>query len=120
MIRRVSRTAFYLGLLLVIALSLIPQDALPPTGLWDKASHTLAYAVLAATGSVAHRGVRAWVLVAAGLLILGAALEIVQSVLPDRVASFHDVVANAVGVALGSLLAVGADALWIRHRPSGQ
>ena len=119
MIKLVSRTAFYLGLLLVIALSLIPQEAMPPTGLWDKANHTLAYSVLAATGCVAHRGIRAWVLVAAGLLILGAALEVVQSVLPGRVASLQDIVANAIGVALGSLLAVGADAVWAGRRPSG-
>ncbi len=119
MIRRVSRTAFYLGLLLLIALSLLPPDALPSTGLWDKAGHTLAYTLLAATGSIAHRGLRAWVLVAAGLLILGAALEVVQSVLPGRVASLQDIVANAIGVALGSLLAVGADAVWAGRRPSG-
>ena len=119
MIKLVSRTAFYLGLLLVIALSLLPPDAMPPTGLWDKASHTLAYTVLAATGCIAHRGIRAWVLVAAGLLILGAALEIVQSALPGRVASFHDLGANAIGIALGALLAVGADTLWARRRPAG-
>lgn len=119
MIERLSRAAFPIGLLLVVALSLIPQEAMPPTGLWDKANHVLAYAALAATGSLAYRGVRSWVLVAVGLLILGAALEVVQSALPDRVASFHDVAANAVGVALGALLAVGGDVSWARHRRSG-
>ena len=119
-VRQASRTAFYFGLLLVIALSVIPQDAVPQTGLWDKTNHILAYAALAATGSVGYRGLRVWVLIAVGLLILGAALELAQSVLPGRFASVQDVVANAIGIALGSLLAVGADALWTRHSPSGQ
>ena len=117
-VRELSRAAFYLGLLLVVALSLVPQEAIPPTGLWDKTNHILAYAALAATGGLAYRGLRAWLLVAVGLLILGAALEIAQSMLPDRVASLQDVLANAIGVALGMLLATGATALWVRLRPS--
>ena len=117
MIRRVLGAAFYLGLLLVVVLSLIPQESVPRTGLWDKANHVLAYAALAATGSLAHRGIRAWILVAVGLLILGAALEAVQSMLPGRVASFQDTLANAIGVALGALLAAGVAALRAWHRP---
>jgi hypothetical protein len=36
MITRLSRMAFYVGLLLVVALSLIPQDAMPAPSLGGK------------------------------------------------------------------------------------
>jgi len=116
MIKRISRTAFYLGLLAVIALSVIPQDAMPPTGLWDKAGHTLAYAALAAAGGVGYPGLRNLAFMAAGLLLLGTALELMQLVLPGRIGSLNDVVANAVGVVLGSFLARGFGALWPERR----
>lgn len=119
-ITRMSQVAFYLGVLVVVGLSLVPQESMPATGLWDKANHTLAYGVLAATGCVAHRGLRAWVQVAVGLLILGALLELAQSVLPGRFASFYDVVANAIGVALGSLFVGSAYALRPKQRHGGQ
>jgi hypothetical protein len=103
MLRKLARLAFYLGLLIVVALSLIPQDAVPAPRIWDKASHVMAYAALAATGGVGYRGLRS--------------LELAQSFLPDRIASFQDILANAIGIALGSLLAGAANALWPEPRP---
>jgi glycopeptide antibiotics resistance protein len=38
-------------------------------------------------------------------LVLSIAVEVVQIVIPDRVASVRDVVANALGAAIGTLLA---------------
>ncbi len=101
--------AFYVGLLLVVALSLIPQDAMPTPDLWDKAGHAMAYTALALAGGIGYRGLRGLILVGLGLLLLGAALELTQSVLPDRIASLHDVLANAIGIVLGSLFAGGAN-----------
>lgn len=118
MIAKLSRMAFYVGLVLVVALSLIPQDAMPAQSLWDKASHALAYGTLAVAGGIGYRGLRALVLVALGLLLLGAALELAQSALPDRIASLHDVLANAIGIALGSLFVVAVGALWPQRRSS--
>jgi len=118
MIRKLSRMAFHFGLLVVVALSLIPQDAMPGPNLWDKANHTAAYAALALAGGIGYRGVRPLMLVALGLLLLGAALELAQSALPGRIASLYDVLANAMGIVLGSLLANGANTLWPKHRPS--
>ena len=118
MITRLSRMAFYVGLLLVVALSLIPQDAMPAPSLGDKAGHALAYAALAVAGGISHRGLRSLILVALGLLLLGAALELAQSALPGRIASLYDVLANAIGIVLGSLFAGGANALWPKRRPS--
>ena len=48
----------------------------------------------------------------------GAALELAQSALPDRIASFYDVLANTIGIVLGSLFASGANTVWPKHRPS--
>jgi VanZ family protein len=120
MFRRLYRVAFYAGLVLVIALSVMPQDAMPTTGMWDKINHALAYAALALAGGLGFLGLRAMILVALGLLLLGAGLELVQSVLPDRTASLYDLLANAVGIVLGSLVAAGSNSLWPRpRRPSG-
>lgn len=116
-VRRLARLAFYLGLLIVVALSLMPQDSVPAPGLWDKAGHVLAYAALATAGGIGYRGRRSFFLVGLGLLLLGAALELAQSFLPDRIASLHDILANAIGIALGLLFAGTAKALWLRPRP---
>ena len=109
MIRKLSRVAFYVGLLLVVALSLIPQDAMPTPDLWDKASHGMAYAALAVAGGIGYRSSRTLMLVALGLVLLGAALGVAQSALPGRIASLYDVLANAIGIVLGSLIASGAN-----------
>jgi len=119
MIRRLSRVAFYVGLLLVVALSLIPQDAMPTPDLWDKASHGLAYAALAVAGGIGYRSSRALIRIALGLFLLGAALELAQSALPDRIASLYDVLANAIGIVVGSLFVSGANRVRPKHRPSG-
>ena len=101
--------AFYVGLLLVVTLSLLPRDAMPTPDIWDKVSHGLAYGALAVAGGIGYRSSRALILVALGLLLLGAALELAQSALPDRIASLYDVLANAIGILLGSFIASGAN-----------
>ena len=116
MIGKLSRGAFYVGLVLVIVLSLIPQQHTLAQHTWDKANHALAYGALAIAGGIGFRGLRPLALVGLGLLALGASLELAQSALPDRMASFHDILANVVGIVLGSLLAAGANALLPKPR----
>ena len=115
-----ARLAFYLGILLVIALSLIPQDAMPDPETWDKANHVAAYGAIAVAGGLGYRSRRALLRIALGLLLLGAGLELAQSVLPGRVASVADLLANAIGIALGLLLAVAAHALRSRIGPGAR
>ncbi len=119
MIRTLSRLAFYVGLLLVVILSLIPHDVMPPMGVSDKANHVAAYTALALAGGVGFRGLRWLMLVAAGLLLLGASLELAQSLLPDHVASPYDLLADAIGIVLGALLATGTNTVWLRRRLTG-
>ncbi len=111
MVRKLSRIAFIVGLLAVILLSLLPREALPDPGTWDKLNHVMAYGVLALAGGLGFRGLRSLLLVGIGLLILGIALEIAQAALPYRSASAYDALANLIGISLGSIAAIGVNAL---------
>ena len=111
MVRKLARAAFFIGLVAVIALSLLPQETLPETGMWDKLNHALAYGVLAVVGGLGFKGWRSLLMVGLGLVVLGAGLELAQSVTPDRDGSIYDAVANLVGVAIGSLATLGMNTL---------
>jgi VanZ family protein len=114
MVRKLAKTAFFIGLVAVIALSLLPQETLPETGLWDKWNHTLAYGVLALSGGVGFQGWRSMLMVGIGLVALGAGLELAQSVTPDRDGSIYDALANLIGVAIGSAATIGTNTLIAR------
>ena len=47
------------------------------------------------------------IVVGIGLVVLGAGLELAQSVTPDRDGSFYDALANFVGVVIGSVATAG-------------
>ncbi len=109
MVRKLAKATFFIGLVVVIALSLLPQETLPEIGMWDKLNHTLAYAVLAVLGGIGFKGWRSLLMVGLGLVVLGAGLELVQSVTPNRDGSITDAVANFVGVAMGSVATAGTN-----------
>ena len=111
MVRKLAKIAFLIGLVAVIALSLLPQETLPETDTWDKLNHALAYGVLAALGGIGFKGWRSLLMVGLGLVALGAGLELAQSVTPDRDGSIYDAVANFVGVAMGSVATAGTNTL---------
>ena len=88
--------------------SLLSQQALPRPGVSDKLLHLAAYFVLMAVSYPAY-GTRAGERrIVAGLVVLGVALEIVQTVSPLRVMSLADAAAGAAGVALAMLAARAA------------
>ena len=109
MSRGLAKIGFFVGLVVVIALSLLPQETRPETGLWDKWEHFLAYGVLALVGGIGFIGWRSLLTVGIGLVVLGAGLELAQSVIPDRDGSIYDALANFVGVAIGSLATAGTN-----------
>ena len=111
MVRKLAKSVFFIGLVAVIALSLLPQESLPETGMWDKLNHALAYGVLAVVGGFGFKGWRSLLMVGLGLVVLGAGLELAQSVTPNRDGSIYDAVANFVGVAIGSLATAGTNTL---------
>lgn len=75
MIRVLFKMIFFVGLVALIPLTVLPQEAVPHTGLSDKAAHTAAYAALASAGGIAFRGTRSLFLLATGLLALGPGLS---------------------------------------------
>jgi VanZ family protein len=101
---RICRAVFWLSLVAVTILSLLPAPYLPEQALqvWDKAQHSLAYAGLVLTGLVGRVG-RGTVL-AIGLLGHGVVVEITQGQLAWRRGDVLDWVADSVGVLVGYLL----------------
>ena len=93
------RLAFGLCMLAVLVLAFMPTDvSIPSTG-WDKSNHLLAFSVMALLGCCAYPGRTMAVL--AGLLAYGVLIEVLQSFTPERSADWYDLVADAVGLALG-------------------
>ena len=121
----VLRTLFGLALLLTLVCLLAPADAVLATKLWAASWLPMAAALDAADASAysdkfVHAGlfallgalaVRSWLLapqrlrVVVGLLLLGVLTEALQSRIPGRSASLGDWLADALGLALGFLLA---------------
>jgi VanZ family protein len=96
------RWMFWICLLAVLALSLLPLSPQLPTTGWDKTNHLLAFCVLAILGNQAYRGRTDMVLL--GLLIYGGLIEILQSFTPDRMAEWADLLADGLGLLVGLAL----------------
>lgn len=83
---------------------LVPQPPSAADTGWDKLNHVLAFAGpmfagLAARGRPTYReGVR----LGLALLAFGAALELLQGLMPPRSADWADGLADAIGVGLGA------------------
>ncbi len=108
-VRRMARSAFVIGIGLVVLLSVMPQDSLAPVPTWDKLNHVAAYLALALSGMIGFRRRAASVRILLGLFALGIGLEGVQAFLPSREASVADVVANGIGVLVGGAVALVID-----------
>lgn len=94
----------------VLYLALVPH---PPTQAdmgWDKLNHLTAFVTLTLVAFQAYARVR-W-RAAGGLLAFGALIEVLQAFTPTRSTDWADLVADALGIALGSLLA--ACVAWLR------
>jgi VanZ family protein len=92
----------------------------PPPGFYalDKLQHLLAFGAMATAGALGLQQGRAAALrVAAGLLAYGAFIEMVQSMLPTRTAAWDDLLADAVGVLGGLLLARLLRQAWPDRSP---
>ena len=117
-----ERRQFWRALLAVLLitvtwLALIPAPPRLVTTGWDKSNHALAFAALAFSSvwAVWPRP-RQWGWLAISLVGYGIGIEIAQSFLPPREADVHDVLADAVGIALGLLPAWPLAATLARRR----
>ncbi|MCU0943710.1 MAG: VanZ family protein [Hydrogenophaga sp.] len=92
------RLAFWLSLAAITVASLVPVVMLPPQALdlWDKAQHALGFGWLALLGLWAYP--RHVLAVVVGLLVWGAAIEVMQSATGWRYGDVIDWIADAVGV----------------------
>lgn len=91
--------------LAVVALSLMPGQKLPVTGISDKIQHGTAYALLALWFAGIYPRSRYW-LIAIALFLLGVGIEFAQGAMSlGREADLRDVLANSSGIAVGLMLA---------------
>lgn len=100
-----ARQGFWILLLCVAVLSLMPTGYLPPQvfSLWDKAQHALGFMALALLGLRAYPR-HPWQ-VLAGLLVFGGGIELAQAATGWRHGEWADWLADAVGMAAGLALA---------------
>lgn len=98
------KLAFWLCAGVVAILSLLPVAYLPPQAfdIWDKAQHAGGFAALALLGHLAHPG-HLW-RVCLGLLVYGASIELAQSATGWRHGDGLDLLADGMGIALGTVL----------------
>jgi VanZ family protein len=128
-LRRAQRMARALAMLLTVALPLAlwfggaqPMAVGLFTSPWDKLAHITVYAVLACAIGCAsgQRSLSAMAIGFAGALLVGLLDEAHQMRLPGRSADIEDLVADAVGAALGTtvLAVLALFAVRIRLRES--
>ena len=103
----------------ITVLSLIPNSELPDIRVSDKIEHMLAYVALSfCFASVVVR--RDWFWLVVILLAFGALIELAQGLMSlGRSADARDLLADAVGIAIGLLLALtplGGWARWLEAR----
>ena len=111
--RRPWAWAWVAQILLVGFAALTPGDAAPTFSPSDKFDHLLAFCVLAATGVLALQHRRMSLLrVGAALLAYGGFIEIAQMQIPGRYGDWADLLADAVGVALGLGLTLTLRRFW--------
>ena len=101
-----------MALAAVTILSLIPGTAVPgPLQFWDKAQHALAFALLTVLGGLSYP--RHLKMVVLSLLVYGALIELAQATLTTtRFGDVIDWVADAIGVAAGTVLHIYGLSRW--------
>jgi VanZ family protein len=100
-----SRIGFGLVLVAITIGSLLPGDAVGAVGtLPDWLRHGFGYFLLGLLAALAFTTVPRWI-VFLGVFAYGALIEVLQPIVADRDFELTDMAANAVGAALGVLVA---------------
>lgn len=93
--------------LLVCYLAFTPMPPKPVGMFWDKINHTAAFASLSFAACLGFPGPwRKAVTVLLALLAFGGAIEVVQAFVPGRSCEWGDLVADAMGIVAGALIAL--------------
>ena len=101
--RRTAWLALWLcGVTVLVVVCLLPTTDLPKVDLDDKIEHALAFVLLAGSAVQLFERWRALLVVALGLLALGIGIEFAQAAFTTtRAMAAGDVVADAIGIAVG-------------------
>ena len=109
---RSLKFCFYLWLLLIIFLSIIPQNTHPfehsffsklMFGRFDLFQHIFGYCILAALAIQVFKKNNIWLILVA-ILFMGIVLEAIQHALPTRTFDIYDLLANLTGVTIAGML----------------
>jgi VanZ family protein len=103
----------------LLAATLLPPPPMlghVPSG--DKIGHVVGFALLQWSFSQIYAGRRDRLRCAAGGFALGILIELLQAAVPYRTAEAADLVADAIGIALGAVLAraLGETLSWLDRR----
>jgi len=98
------RVAFWISLLGVVVLSLLPTEQLPDqvSLIWDKAQHAAGFAGLTVLGLMGYPSRLHQICL--GLLVTGALIELAQHATGWRHGDLEDLFANLVGIVTGALV----------------
>jgi VanZ family protein len=111
-LRRLWIAVIAILVVLIVVASLTPSPVVLTESLSDKYAHFIAYFALSLSGSAIAAPAGLWK-VMLRCLLLGASLEIAQSLLTEhRTADIADLAANAAGIALAWLIAGQGRAGW--------
>ncbi len=98
------RLAFFACIVLLVALSWLPGDAMVRTGIGGRVEHAMAYVGTAIIMALAYRE-RPRLRIQTLLLVgLGAILEVGQLYVPGRTSACLDFAASSIGAIIGGLL----------------
>ena len=101
---RIPFIAWILSIASISYLSLLPRFEVPLTFVWDdKVYHTLAYLWLSVLPFFSIERIKMASVAAFLMILLGIGLEFAQTLVPGRVFSVWDIIANSCGVVLGVL-----------------
>lgn len=100
----ITKITFILYTVFIAGVSLIPSELSPDISLWDKGSHFIAYMIFAFLASGVSGNKKTLVYLSLGIVIYSGILEAVQSIIPGRMMSGRDLLANTLGVVAGCLL----------------
>ncbi|MDQ2703304.1 MAG: VanZ family protein [Pseudomonadota bacterium] len=97
---------WFIGIAVVIVVCLVPGQDLPRFPVSDKIEHAVAFALLAASAVQLFVRGPGLAMVAAGLLALGVGIEFAQATFTTtRAMELGDVIADAIGIGAGMLVA---------------
>lgn len=98
--QRLMQASFWGALVFTFVSAVLPEAYAPSLNLWDKAAHCICFFVLTLLGALAYPW-RRLLVIAAGLALLGALIEVVQGLpIVRRDMDFWDWVADVLGIAI--------------------